>query len=90
MFAWKGPATEEVVSLEDTNRAVDRVLASDVERWAKEGVSIVQFPGKAVLTRKAGMGNRRCRAVCCGTIFRQISLGLPVRSCMLQGRRRFR
>ena len=72
---WKEPATEEVVSLEQTNRAVDRVLASEVDKWASEGISVVQLPGKAVLTRKAGTGKRRCRAVCCGNYLPTEKLG---------------
>ena len=73
---WRDPANDEIVSLEVTNRAVDRVLVSEVEEWAKEGMSIVQLPGKAVLTRKAGTGKRRCRAVCCGNYLPTDKLGL--------------
>ncbi|CAE7537698.1 RE1 [Symbiodinium sp. CCMP2592] len=73
---WREAATEEVVSLETTNRAVDRVTASDVDQWVKEGISVVQLPGKAVLTRKAGTGKRRCRAVCCGNYLPTEQLGL--------------
>ena len=73
---WKEPALDEVVSLETTNRAVDRVLASDVDKWAQEGMSVVQHPGKAVLTRKAGVGKRRFRAVCCGNYLLTEKLGL--------------
>ncbi|CAE7787133.1 RE1 [Symbiodinium sp. CCMP2592] len=73
---WRDPAKDEVVSLEDTNRAVDRVTVADVDRWIKEGISVVQLPGKAVLTRKAGTGKRRCRAVCCGNYLPTEKLGL--------------
>ena len=73
---WREPAREEVVSLEETNRAVDRVTVSEVDRWAREGVSVVQLPGKVVLTRKAGTGKRRCRAVCCGNYLPTEKLGL--------------
>eukprot|EP00439_Symbiodinium_sp_Y106_P058360 s2446_g8.t1 len=73
---WVEPAREEVTSLEATNRAVDRVKASDVDAWANEGVNIVQLPGKVVLTRKSGTGKRRCRAVCCGNYLPTEKLGL--------------
>ena len=63
---WKTPAEEEVQALEDTTKAVERVNADVVESWVKEGRKVIQVPGKAVLTRKAGVGKRRFRAVCCG------------------------
>ena len=73
---WKDPAREEVVSLETTNRAVDRVTVADVDKWAAEGLQVVQLPGKVVLTRKSGTGKRRCRAVCCGNYLPAEKLGL--------------
>ena len=73
---WKAPAQEEITSLEEINKAVDRVKASDVDKWANDGVTIVQLPGKAVLTRKSGTGRRRCRAVCCGNYLPTDKLGL--------------
>ncbi|OLP95197.1 putative ATP-dependent RNA helicase ddx42 [Symbiodinium microadriaticum] len=73
---WKDPALEEVSSLEDVNRAVDRVSVTDVDKWAAEGIQIVQLPGKVVLTRKSGTGKRRCRAVCCGNYLPTDKLGL--------------
>ena len=36
---------------------------------------MVQLPGKAVLTRKAGVGKRRFRAVCCGNFLPPEELG---------------
>ena len=63
---WKPAALEEVTALEETTRAVERVSSETVEGWVKQGWRIVQVPGKAVLTRKAGVGKRRLRAVCCG------------------------
>ena len=73
---WRESALEEVGSLEEVNRAVDRVSAADVDRWAAEGINIVQLPGKVVLTRKSGTGKRRCRAVCCGNYLPTEKLGL--------------
>ena len=73
---WRDPALEEVSSLEDVNRAVDRVSVADVDKWAAEGINIVQLPGKVVLTRKSGTGKRRCRAVCCGNYLPTDKLGL--------------
>ena len=73
---WKDPALEEISSLEDVNRAVDRVSVADVDKWAAEGINIVQLPGKVVLTRKSGTGKRRCRAVCCGNYLPTDKLGL--------------
>ena len=76
LFLWKEAAQDEVYSLETTNRAVDRVLVEDVDRWVAEGVNVVQLPGKVVLTRKSGTGKRRCRAVCCGNYLPTEKLGL--------------
>ena len=73
---WKDPALEEVSSLEEVNKAVDRVSVTEVDRWADEGINIVQLPGKVVLTRKSGTGKRRCRAVCCGNYLPTDKLGL--------------
>ena len=73
---WKEPAIEEITNLEATNKAVDRVLESEVGKWIEEGISVVQLPGKVVLTRKAGVGKRRCRAVCCGNYLPAEKLGL--------------
>ena len=58
------------VSLEEagqeTTQAAERVTSSQVEEWVRSGKRVIQVPGKAVLTRKAGVGKRRLRAVCCG------------------------
>ena len=63
---WKPPGEEEVTALEVTTQAVERISASMVEEWVRQGCKVIQVPGKAVLTRKAGVGKRRLRAVCCG------------------------
>ena len=63
---WIPSATDEVMSLEVTNKAVERIGVSDIERLVQEGRKVVQVPGKAVLTRKAGIGKRRFRCVACG------------------------
>ncbi|OLP92179.1 putative transposon protein [Symbiodinium microadriaticum] len=63
---WIPSATDEVMSLEVTNKAVERIEVSDLERLVQEGRKVVQVPGKAVLTRKAGIGKRRFRCVACG------------------------
>ena len=73
---WREPANDEIVSLETTNRAVDRVKASVIDEWANQGINVVQLPGKVVLTRKSGVGKRRCRAVCCGNYLPAEKLGL--------------
>ena len=62
---WRAPAEEEVLALEVTTEAVERVPAS-AESWVRQGQKVIQIPGKAVLTRKAGVGKRRFCAVCCG------------------------
>ena len=76
LSCWKEPAQEEVTSLETTNQAVDRVTSRTVEDWIAQGISVVQLPGKAVLTRKSGTGRRRFRAVCCGNHLPTERLGL--------------
>ena len=48
---WKDPAIDEITSLETTNRAVDRVKVGLVEQWIEQGFTVIQLPGKAVLTR---------------------------------------
>ncbi|CAE7781653.1 RE1 [Symbiodinium sp. CCMP2592] len=63
---WIPSANEEVVSLEQTNEAVERIVVADIERLIQEGRKVTQVPGKAVLTRKAGVGKRRFRCVACG------------------------
>ena len=73
---WRDPALEEVGSLEGVNRAVERVTTAEVDKWAAEGINVVQLPGKVVLTRKSGTGKRRCRAVCCGNYLPTEKLGL--------------
>ncbi|CAE7826010.1 RE1, partial [Symbiodinium sp. CCMP2456] len=73
---WVEPAQDEVLSLETVNRAVDRVQDCVVEEWVSQGMTVVQLPGKVVLTRKSGTGKRRCRAVCCGNHLPTDKLGL--------------
>ena len=63
---WKPPAAEEVNSLEVASQAVVRIKSQEVEGWIKEGVPVLQLPGKCVLTRKSGTGKRKVRAVGCG------------------------
>ena len=76
LSCWKDPAQEEISSLEVVNKAVERVQSSTVEEWIAQGVTVVQLPGKAVLTRKSGTGKRRFRAVCCGNHLPTEKLGL--------------
>ena len=63
---WIPAATEEVNSLEVSNEAVLRIEVDDIEKLVQEGKKVLQVPGKAVLTRKAGVGKRRFRCVACG------------------------
>ena len=63
---WKAAACEEVSSLEDSSQAVVRVKAQEVDEWISQGTSVLQLPGKCVLTRKSGTGKRKVRAVGCG------------------------
>ena len=63
---WIPAASEEVASLEKVNEAVERINVSDLEELARGGRRVLQVPGKAVLTRKAGVGKRRFRCVACG------------------------
>ena len=63
---WIPAAAEEIASLEQVNEAVERINVSDLEGLVQEGRRVLQVPGKAVLTRKAGVGKRRFRCVACG------------------------
>ena len=73
---WKGPGQDKVTALEETTGAVERVTVEQVEEWIRAGYKVMQVPGKAVLTRKAGVGRRQLRAVCCGNYLPAESLGL--------------
>ncbi|CAE7832119.1 RE2 [Symbiodinium sp. CCMP2592] len=68
---WIPPAQEEVTSLEDVHEAVIRIQVPDIEALVKTGHRVVQVPGKAVLTRKSGVGKRRFRCVACGNFIPQ-------------------
>ena len=65
--SWLEAAKEEVQALEVSTGAVERITSDTVESWVEQGVNVIQIPGKAVLTRKSGIGRRRFRAVCCGS-----------------------
>ena len=45
---------------------MERIDSASADRWISAGKRVVQVPGKAVFTRKSGVGKRRLRAVCCG------------------------
>ena len=62
---WLDAAREEVQALESVTEAVERITSQKVGEMIKEGKRVIQIPGKAVLTRKSGVGKRRFRAVCC-------------------------
>ncbi|CAE7193732.1 RE1 [Symbiodinium natans] len=68
---WIPSAKEEVTSLEDVHKAVWRIQIPEIEELVKAGHRVVQVPGKAVLTRKAGVGKRRFRCVACGNFIPQ-------------------
>ena len=65
--SWLEAAKEELYALEVATEAVERVPMATVDKWIEQGMHVVQIPGKAVLTRKSGIGRRRFRAVCCGS-----------------------
>ena len=73
---WRGPGEEEITALEQTTGAVIRVTTDQVEEWIRAGENVIQLPGKVVLTRKAGVGRRRLRAVVCGNHLPSDALGL--------------
>ncbi|OLP76939.1 hypothetical protein AK812_SmicGene43063 [Symbiodinium microadriaticum] len=50
---WKESAQDEVYSLETTNRAVDRISVKEVDRWAAEGINVVQLPGVTIDVKSA-------------------------------------
>ena len=68
---WIPAAKEEIHSLEEAHQAVVRIQASEIEDFVKAGRRVVQVPGKAVLTRKSGVGKRRFRCVACGNFIPQ-------------------
>ena len=73
---WRGPGEEEITALEQTTGAVIRVTTDQVEEWIRAGENVIQLPGKVALTRKAGAGRRRLRAVVCGNHLPSDALGL--------------
>ena len=75
LWEWLEPARDEVVALEDTTRAVERISIEEVDCMVSEGRRVLQVPGKAVLTRKSGIGKRRFRAVCCGNYLPASEMG---------------
>ena len=75
LWEWLEPARDEVVALEQTTQAVERITADEVESMVKQGQKVLQVPGKAVLTRKSGVGKRRFRAVCCGNFLPASEMG---------------
>ena len=75
LWEWLEPAREEITALEQTTGAVERVTTRDVDNMVKQGQRVLQVPGKAVLTRKSGIGRRRFRAVCCGNYLPASELG---------------
>ena len=63
---WKQPAQEELEALFDRTQACRKTTEQQVQQWIQDGVTVHVLPGKAVCTRKAGVGKRRFRAVVCG------------------------
>ena len=63
---WKDAAEEELRALFERTRACEKVTEAQVQGWIREGQTVHVLPGKAVCTRKAGVGKRRFRAVVCG------------------------
>ena len=72
---WVEPACEELESLFDRTGACEKVDEQTVQRWIDEGQDVHILPGKAVCTRKAGIGKRRFRAVVCGNYMPQDTVG---------------
>ena len=68
---WVGPAREELESLFERTEACQRIDEQKVQQWVDDGQAIHILPGKAVCTRKAGIGKRRFRAVVCGNYMPQ-------------------
>ena len=66
LHMWKESAEEELHALFERTKACERVSEAEVRRWIQEGQTVHVLPGKAVCTRKAGVGKRRFRAVVCG------------------------
>ena len=63
---WKQPAQEELEALFDRTQACRKTTEQQVQQWIQDGITVHVLPGKAVCTRKAGVGKRRFRAVVCG------------------------
>eukprot|EP00913_Durusdinium_trenchii_P015946 g14985.t1 len=64
---WVPAIKAEYTQLVHTKEAVIQITKKDLQaRAEKEGKVIEVLPAKMVFTRKAGVGARRARAVCCG------------------------
>ena len=64
---WVPAIKAEYTQLVHTKEAMIQITKKDLQaRAEKEGKVIEVLPAKMVFTRKAGVGARRARAVCCG------------------------
>eukprot|EP00435_Cladocopium_sp_Y103_P053680 s781_g17.t1 len=75
---WKESMWSEFQSLtEETGavRVITEAQADQLRRDAeKKGILFERIPGKAIFSRKAGSGKRKCRACACGNYMSQRSL----------------
>eukprot|EP00435_Cladocopium_sp_Y103_P065207 s1247_g27.t1 len=76
--SWKDSMRSEFKSLTEETGAVRVISAAEAEelrRGAEEkGILFERIPGKAIFSRKAGSGKRKCRACACGNYMSQRAL----------------
>ena len=75
---WKESMWSEFTSLTEETGAVRVITESHAEQLRREaekkGILYERIPGKAIFSRKAGSGRRKCRACACGNYMSQRSL----------------
>ena len=63
---WREAMTAECHTLKQSLEAVKPITESQLSELVGKGLIKTVLPGKAVFTRKAGQGARKCRVVVCG------------------------
>eukprot|EP00435_Cladocopium_sp_Y103_P033944 s34_g8.t1 len=76
--SWKPSMMSEFTALTEETGAIRVITEEEAERLRKDaekrGILFERIPGKAIFSRKAGSGKRKCRACACGNYMSQRAL----------------
>eukprot|EP00435_Cladocopium_sp_Y103_P040980 s704_g11.t1 len=76
--SWKDSMRSEFQSLTEETGAVRVITEAEADQLRRDaeskGILFERIPGKAIFSRKAGSGKRKCRACACGNYMSQRSL----------------